>query len=651
MGQTVTYTGFCTWQQSDSSGNIWEISGGGSGVWDLTITKPPTHQLLWQGRKLGMPGTLDGDTPEGVYVRLAGCDNTPSRTVSPPCNHMPFPTGEGCCASYSVLLTVPGASPSLDGLWILPQISSQFFWSSLQAGGARPDGAGPGEDMVIYSDGANWVLEVKNSDSCSIKFVCPMWKSPLCPPLAGWSYVDSGTPCVEPLISITPGTCPAAGTSSSSTSSLSSASSSSSSSISDVPLCNSPEQTFTWAVARMGEPFTFKMDPAQNSDTFLHKSSEGRIDISDPDIDKIVFDPASELDDVLMMYPASGDVAQVGGAAVGEPVSFRMPAGTIIFANTFGWFVHKETTFWHPTAQKTFIEDDGSGGTAHELVIPAGTPATNHTGSYLDFVDAGFEVAVFTDGISKDILVDRGFVDGDGILRFKFAHVICGVGNVDIKGMTCSISPPSSSSSPTSVSSASDLSSQSSMSSLSSSSSSSSSAVCPPLGACSGCTAGHTPASITLAFTGVQVAAPTDTPPPTSSQDWYEVVGDPNTTVTVSQLTTCIWNGTVAGVTVRRYPNAAGGAVGSYVEAPVRAQVTLASGGSKYVLLYAFFSSDSTQIWLFHKGPYTISGSLCDDTFSTTSDVTGYGWEQASPPPHVHYRGKNGSVAVTPHSC
>ena len=45
-------------------------------------------------------------------------------------------------------------------------------------------------------------------------------------------------------------------------------------------------------------------------------------------------------------------------------------------------------------------------------------------------------------GIDKSDLISRNFIDSSGIFNFKFAHIVCGNGGVNVIGMTCSTCVP-----------------------------------------------------------------------------------------------------------------------------------------------------------------------------------------------------------------
>jgi hypothetical protein len=75
-GANVIYDGYCVWDSADDP--QWVIEGDGAGNWTIEID--PDNQL-WVGQKIGTPGTSQGDTPEGSYLRTSGIDTTPSRYV------------------------------------------------------------------------------------------------------------------------------------------------------------------------------------------------------------------------------------------------------------------------------------------------------------------------------------------------------------------------------------------------------------------------------------------------------------------------------------------------------------------------------------------------------------------------------------------
>jgi hypothetical protein len=215
MSVTTNYEGYCVWQIAED-GNVWTIEGNGSGVWTILITNQTSGDLLWQGQKTGSVGTFAGDTPEGTYTKTGGCDSTASRTVAAICNKLAATTGQACCVTYTVL--VSGTSTGLDGLWTLKQFTGQYFWSSGNSGGSRPSSAhdaswssADDSEMVIYTDGENWILAILNSPICTMRFTAPL-ESSNCPPTTGWTYLDEMASdvaaCATPSISVSTSGCP-----------------------------------------------------------------------------------------------------------------------------------------------------------------------------------------------------------------------------------------------------------------------------------------------------------------------------------------------------------------------------------------------------------------------------------------------------------
>lgn len=224
--------------------------------------------------------------------------------------------------------------------------------------------------------------------------------------------------------------------------------------INDYVECGSLEQTFSWERKRTGEP---GWTPADTE--YIRYSPEGSIDVSDPDITDITFlTPDTELDDILVMYKPDEEIVETfpqgrdSETNVAYEVHYQLPNNCVIYIPSSGHFVTKSLTI--PTAAKVFTEV----GTNHYVRLPHGTEPTPDGfgcpgqepyggGCYKDFEKAGFRTVDFRTGISKQELINLGFVDSRGIFKFKFAHVVCGLGHVKIQGMTCFKSGGSSSSS------------------------------------------------------------------------------------------------------------------------------------------------------------------------------------------------------------
>jgi hypothetical protein len=138
--------------------------------------------------------------------------------------------------------------------------------------------------------------------------------------------------------------------------------------------CNSPENTFEWSVPRQGEP-GIALGPVGGipvSDTFLHISPSGSIDMSDPRIVKMSFGPGSDLDDLLILMKDTDSITQIWDGTHPHPVTFRFPANAIFFANTFGFYISNSHGAQLGTALKILDGVDAGGTVVRELIFPNG---------------------------------------------------------------------------------------------------------------------------------------------------------------------------------------------------------------------------------------------------------------------------------------
>lgn len=174
----VDYVGDeCAWQTTDAGGLLWAVVASSPGFWVLTISRGA--EIVWQGQKIGVVGTPDGDTPAGTYVRTAGTDTTTvTRTVSAVCSACPE-EASACCQSFNV--TVSGTGTSADGVWVVRRYGVQPFWSSENDGIPPSPGAGYAR---VWCDGHRWFASVGGS-GCELSFASASLTP--CPPSLGWT--------------------------------------------------------------------------------------------------------------------------------------------------------------------------------------------------------------------------------------------------------------------------------------------------------------------------------------------------------------------------------------------------------------------------------------------------------------------------------
>ena len=220
----------------------------------------------------------------------------------------------------------------------------------------------------------------------------------------------------------------------------------------NTPPVYQPCGDVSWTVDRHGEPYFFPTgsEGGTPNGPYLTESDDYFIDFSNPDISQLVFTADSELDDILIMMPAGSSVVQTGGNGYEVPVSFTIPRNCIIFTQNYGFFCNSEIPgVWGASSQKTIT--DG----VNTAVIPLGDNTNTGHGDYRLFNQAAFNanpdpvfptptanftIANFVTGVSRSVLEANGFIDSNNQLSFKFAHIVCGVGNAFVDGLTCGYS-------------------------------------------------------------------------------------------------------------------------------------------------------------------------------------------------------------------
>ncbi len=203
--------------------------------------------------------------------------------------------------------------------------------------------------------------------------------------------------------------------------------------------CGTFDTTFVWTTGYIGEPFYFTY--RSNEPTFSRESSPFSLDMSSPALWGLQFAPGSALDDVLVMMKPGESIIETWSGIQNDPVSLVLPFNCILFYPTGGFFINGPAS--NGTHNKSHQKTISEAGTSHVVVIPAGLDdnSTTGQGNGSTLIAGGFDVVAFPDGVSKADLVARGFIDGDGILSCKFGHIVCGAGDVEILGLTCTTSP------------------------------------------------------------------------------------------------------------------------------------------------------------------------------------------------------------------
>jgi hypothetical protein len=128
--------------------------------------------------------------------------------------------------------------------------------------------------------------------------------------------------------------------------------------------CDSPETTFEWTVARTTEPGG--ATGQATAENYLSESPVGSIDMSDPRLVKVKFGAGSDLDDILILVKDTETVTQVWDGIPNHEVEFVIPDNSIIFSNTYGFYINDVWGTATATAKKTFSDS------THRLVLPYG---------------------------------------------------------------------------------------------------------------------------------------------------------------------------------------------------------------------------------------------------------------------------------------
>lgn len=137
------------------------------------------------------------------------------------------------------------------------------------------------------------------------------------------------------------------------------------------------------------------------------------------------------LDDFLILTHADDVVTQEYSGVAGDPVIIHLPPDAIIFQNLTGFVISGGSGVHPPTVQKTFIDGTNS------YTFPAGTPGNPASGEVEDMEDGGFETRPATDGVTVAELTSRGWIDANGEFRFRFWHVVSGLGRAYIDAISC----------------------------------------------------------------------------------------------------------------------------------------------------------------------------------------------------------------------
>jgi hypothetical protein len=133
---------------------------------------------------------------------------------------------------------------------------------------------------------------------------------------------------------------------------------------------------------------------------------------------------------MAILLPQADNVA----AAAGDPIVYTIPASGIIFRDTLGWMgdTHGDPVY-DAISDKRFTQ----GGNTWNLDIHDGI---QHHVSEMDA--SGITTYPWSTSFTYQQLKDRGFIDGDGNLCFKFALILSGGGRLQCAGMTCVAPPP-----------------------------------------------------------------------------------------------------------------------------------------------------------------------------------------------------------------
>lgn len=387
----VRYNSSCVWRQYDDYNNIWEITGDGSGNWVLTCYNN-YGTILWRGTKSGSLGTSEGDTPEGSFTRVWGCDTTATRSVSPNCLHCPT-TVSSCNEQYDAV--IDNTNTGLDGTWRVVRYDDQPFWSSSN-GGTKPESADANAELDVSCEGDVWVTQINNSTICQIRWIVPL-EGTACPPSSGWE-VDMS------LSSESSGSFLA--TSFSSQSSLSSQS---------YPYsCG-----FTWNTGGYVEPAdTLWVPPFPAVLTGVARqvdSPEGSIQTHG--ISHLIFSGTS--DDVVILIHADTSVVTTV-----TPPGGPSDSSTITLPSKY--YLYRDTEGWITSTQKTYTD----GINTH---VKPDDELEHHV---IDMEASGFSTIPWGTLIPVSDLEAKGWIDPDGMFRFKFVLCVSGWGRASVNA-TC----------------------------------------------------------------------------------------------------------------------------------------------------------------------------------------------------------------------
>ena len=192
------------------------------------------------------------------------------------------------------------------------------------------------------------------------------------------------------------------------------------------PIIVSSTSGFTWEAGERGEP-----GRNNNLTSFLKISPSGNL----PLVDNLQINGGS--DDLAFMFPDTGSntVIQTPGSYPYNtfeqnrpPVSFRIPSASIFFRDTDGWILSQQENRGGRidpcSAQKTI--DDGT----HKYTFQRGTKSNHGKGHAIDIASAGFRVRRWGDRFSLQDLTSFSI---DGRFKFKFAHIVSGEGNAEVR--------------------------------------------------------------------------------------------------------------------------------------------------------------------------------------------------------------------------
>lgn len=164
-------------------------------------------------------------------------------------------------------------------------------------------------------------------------------------------------------------------------------------------------------------------EPLGGGTTYIHESVVGILNARFLDDDNVlVFDGRS--DDVVVMIGATDSIIVTGSPLNGA--TFTLPINHVLWRDTDGFMVNGDAV------SKTFRT--GVGGAEYSYFV---SPSNYGTGHVIDLEAGGFETREWTTGITIGELRARGWIDDNGILRFKFVHIVSGLGFVTINNVTC----------------------------------------------------------------------------------------------------------------------------------------------------------------------------------------------------------------------